>query len=173
MLYHRATSHTKLRSKSLTMLYNRATSQTKLRSESLTMLYHGATSHTKLRRESLTVEWHVEGLEEVPLHGCGVPGAGHVVTLVSVVADYALVVTVEILPQQLERVRPLVVALVLNDDSETQSFTYSYMAADMWLRNEIDNERGRKEGNVLFNDVLNSFYLQLYGGRHVIKEWNR
>ena len=92
------------------------------------------------------------------------------VTLVSVVADYALVVTVEILPQQLERVRPLVVALVLNDNSETQSFTYSYMAADMWLRNEIDNERGRKEGNVLFNDALNTFYLRLYGVRHMVKD---
>ena len=31
-------------------------------------------------------------------------------------------------------------------------FIYGYMVSD-----------GRKEGNVLFNDVLNTFYLWLYG----------
>ena len=29
---------------------------------------------------------------------------------------------------------------------------------------------GRKEGNVLFNDALNTFYLRLYGFRHVVKD---
>ena len=28
---------------------------------------------------------------------------------------------------------------------------------------------GRKEGNVLFNDTLNTFYLRLYGVRHMVK----
>ena len=28
----------------------------------------------------------------------------------------------------------------------------------------------RKEGNVLFNDTLNTFYLQLYGIRHMVKD---
>ena len=28
----------------------------------------------------------------------------------------------------------------------------------------------RKEGNVLFNDTLNTFYLRLYGVRHVEKD---
>ena len=28
---------------------------------------------------------------------------------------------------------------------------------------------GRKEGNVLFNDALNTFYLWLYGDRHMVK----
>ena len=28
----------------------------------------------------------------------------------------------------------------------------------------------RKEGNVLFNDTLNTFYLQFYGIRHMIKD---
>ena len=28
----------------------------------------------------------------------------------------------------------------------------------------------RKEGNVLFNDVLNTFYLWLYGIGHIVKE---
>ena len=29
---------------------------------------------------------------------------------------------------------------------------------------------GRKEGNVLFNDTLNTFYLRLYGFRHMVKD---
>ena len=28
----------------------------------------------------------------------------------------------------------------------------------------------RKEGNVLFNDALNTFYLQLYGVRHMVRK---
>ena len=27
-----------------------------------------------------------------------------------------------------------------------------------------------KEGNVLFNDALNTFYVQLYGVRHMVKD---
>ena len=27
-----------------------------------------------------------------------------------------------------------------------------------------------KEGNVLFNDALNTFYLRLYGAEHIIKD---
>ena len=33
----------------------------------------------------------------------------------------------------------------------------------------LDNE-GRKEGNVLFNEALNTFYLWLYGIRHMVKD---
>ena len=33
-----------------------------------------------------------------------------------------------------------------------------------------DSEKGRKEGNVLFNDALNTFYLRLYGVRHMVKD---
>ena len=29
---------------------------------------------------------------------------------------------------------------------------------------------GRKEGNVLFNDALNTFYLRLYGLRHMVED---
>ena len=29
---------------------------------------------------------------------------------------------------------------------------------------------GRKEGSVLFSDALNTFYLRLYGVRHVVKD---
>ena len=31
-------------------------------------------------------------------------------------------------------------------------------------------EKGRKEGNVLFNDALNTFYLRLYCIRHMVKD---
>ena len=31
-------------------------------------------------------------------------------------------------------------------------------------------KEGRKEGNVLFNDALNTFYLRLCGVRHMVKE---
>ena len=29
---------------------------------------------------------------------------------------------------------------------------------------------GRKEGNVLFNDAINTFYLQLYGIEHLVRD---
>ena len=29
---------------------------------------------------------------------------------------------------------------------------------------------GRKEGSVLFNDALNTFYLRLYGVGHIVKD---
>ena len=36
------------------------------------------------------------------------------------------------------------------------------------------HRHGRKEGNVLFNDALNTFYLQLFGIRHMVKDhWDR
>ena len=38
-------------------------------------------------------------------------------------------------------------------------FIYCYMASDIW----------KKEGNVLFNDTLNTFYLRLYGVGHMVK----
>ena len=31
-------------------------------------------------------------------------------------------------------------------------------------------KEGRKEGNVLFNDTLNTFYLRLYGVIHMVKD---
>ena len=34
----------------------------------------------------------------------------------------------------------------------------------------LDRHEGRKEGNVLFNNALNTFYLWLYGVRHMVKD---
>ena len=33
----------------------------------------------------------------------------------------------------------------------------------------MNASEGRKEGNVLFNDALNTFYLRLYGVGHMVK----
>ena len=38
---------------------------------------------------------------------------------------------------------------------------------NVWMNGCVD---GRKEGNVLFNDTLNTFYLRLYGVGHVVKD---
>ena len=45
-------------------------------------------------------------------------------------------------------------------------FIYGYMASDIWLSTILIE----RERNVLFNDVLNTFYLQLYGIRHMVKD---
>ena len=36
------------------------------------------------------------------------------------------------------------------------------------VKDHSDSER-RKEGNILFNDALNTFYIQLYGIRYMVK----
>ena len=49
-------------------------------------------------------------------------------------------------------------------------FIYGYMASDIWLRTIlIVRKEGRKE-MFLFNDALNTFYLRLYGVRHMVKD---
>ena len=47
-------------------------------------------------------------------------------------------------------------------------FIYGYMASNIWLRTILIVRR--KERNVLFNDALNTFYLRLYGVRHMVKD---
>ena len=37
------------------------------------------------------------------------------------------------------------------------------------VKDHSDSERDR-ESNVLFNDALNTFYLRLYGVRHMVKD---
>ena len=34
----------------------------------------------------------------------------------------------------------------------------------------VNQSLGRKEGNVLFNDALSTFYLRLYGVGHMVKD---
>ena len=43
---------------------------------------------------------------------------------------------------------------------------------ERWMRRPIAPRVNtiRKEGNVLFNDALNTFYLRLYGVRHMVKD---
>ena len=45
-----------------------------------------------------------------------------------------------------------------------------FYVAPMEERNSSTLGVGRKEGNVLFNDALNTFYLRLYGIRHMVKD---
>ena len=41
----------------------------------------------------------------------------------------------------------------------------------IWIIQKQNNSiKGRKEGNVLFNDTLNTFYLRLYGIGHMVKD---
>ena len=51
-------------------------------------------------------------------------------------------------------------------------FIYSYMVSDMLVKYHAESERGRKEGNVLFNDALNTIYLRLCGIRHMVKDYS-
>ena len=48
-------------------------------------------------------------------------------------------------------------------------FIYGHMASGIWLRT-ILIVRKERERNVLFNDALNTFYLRLYGVRHMVKD---
>ena len=52
-------------------------------------------------------------------------------------------------------------------------FTYSHYSSDKTLVCKYDfwffkHLQGRKEGNVLFNDALNTFYLWLYDVGHMV-----
>ena len=49
-------------------------------------------------------------------------------------------------------------------------FIYGYMASDIWLRTILIVRKELRERNVLFNDALNTFYLRLYGVRHMVKD---
>ena len=49
--------------------------------------------------------------------------------------------------------------------AHTMAFVTPVM--ENWLERDLE---GRKEGNVLFNDALNTFYLQLYDIRHIVKD---
>ena len=50
------------------------------------------------------------------------------------------------------------------------SFWPALLQIEKQLPPDTPGEWGRKEGNVLFNDALNKFYLRLYGVRHMVKD---
>ena len=60
----------------------------------------------------------------------------------------------------------------------THSKHYIDKVSDIWQKitqtareeTRCHHFNGRKEGNVLFNDALNIFYLRLYGVRHMVKD---
>ena len=47
-------------------------------------------------------------------------------------------------------------------------FIYGYVASDIWLKTILIVREA--EGHFLFNDALNTFYLRLYGVRHMVKD---
>ena len=51
------------------------------------------------------------------------------------------------------------------DMSRIPCAVYSMTTTDRPLK-----ETSRKEGNVLFSDALDTFYLRLYGVRHMVKD---
>ena len=44
------------------------------------------------------------------------------------------------------------------------------MGAMCFLYQYLNGPGKERKGNVLFNDTLNTFYLQLYGVRHMVKD---
>ena len=56
---------------------------------------------------------------------------------------------------------------------QTDRITHTTSFVDHWLDREIaqvrESER-EKEGNILFNDALNTFYLWLYGVGDMVKD---
>ena len=59
-----------------------------------------------------------------------------------------------------------VIAILLH--SSYHLVILDYTCKLMWASN--CSVLQRKEGNVLFNDALNTFYLRLYGVRHMVKD---
>ena len=53
-----------------------------------------------------------------------------------------------------------------DSDAFLLNILYDITDINLLFKNDI----GRKEGNVLFNDALNTFYLWLYGIRHMVKD---
>ena len=58
-------------------------------------------------------------------------------------------------------------------DRTVHTMAFDKPVVDHWLERKIAPEREReieRERNVLFNDTLNTFYLRLYGFRHMVKD---
>ena len=49
-------------------------------------------------------------------------------------------------------------------------FFFFHIYNDRDRKTDTETKTVRKEGHFLFNDALNTFYLRLYGVRHMIKE---
>ena len=60
---------------------------------------------------------------------------------------------------------------ILNqDDNIKLKATISDQSIDFYLKNKVFFKSTERERNVLFNDALNTFYLRLYGVRHMVKD---
>ena len=52
----------------------------------------------------------------------------------------------------------------------TVSICYKESRSDPRVGTQLYWHFGRKEGNILYNDALNTFYLRVYGVRHMVKD---
>ena len=50
------------------------------------------------------------------------------------------------------------------------NYCYIYLSFTLFFIAKISKMSSRKEGNVLFNDTSNTFYLPLYGVRYMVKD---
>ena len=67
------------------------------------------------------------------------------------------------------QIDPTALKSIFMSESEVQDITtdsLQWRIGKIHLRGGGGGRRERKEGNVLFNDALNTFYLRLYGIRH-------
>ena len=52
----------------------------------------------------------------------------------------------------------------------SRDLTLKYFLTNLFINWYIFYITGERERNVLFNDALNTFYLRLYGVRHMVKD---
>ena len=55
-------------------------------------------------------------------------------------------------------------------DNKTENQLLCGLFLQISRKHSYIHQEGRKEGNALFNDALNIFYLRLYGIGHMVKE---
>ena len=66
--------------------------------------------------------------------------------------------------------RPLSLSLTLTHTMCLSIYLYVYMSVCISVCLLVRLRDRWKEGNVLFNDTLNTFYLRLYGVGHMVKD---
>ena len=60
--------------------------------------------------------------------------------------------------------------LYIHHPTNRIAHTTAFIISVVLVAETKNSSVGRKVGNVLFNDSLNTFYLRLYGIRHIVKD---
>ena len=69
-----------------------------------------------------------------------------------------------------ESLKCLKTKLVFNDKTSHHTLSYIISKKNSFLSGSTGVCKKQRERNVLFNDALNTFYLRLYGVRHMVKD---